>query len=312
MLQIPLFKIRASKASVILSKPKGKTNIEKYTEATDLLISKKKYYDGLKDKTGVNGQKWAKVIHKLENVIIPNLSKLKDKVELSETCKQYLSEWIIEKKYGRSKEFTSKQTEKGEKTQKDGLQLIQEVVFNNETFLSDDALTFEDEYKTGETDAIVLWQGLKIVVDNKSSFTLWTFPFTETEATNPLYIAQKKVYIDLAKADAGKLCYTLNDTPYHIVEKELEYYRRNNDLLEISDIPEAEAYDIIKNHVYTKEGLNMYRHILGTYNTSDFIEIPKEKRVKAFDIEKDDEFIQKLHKRVIECREWIADNWDKF
>lgn len=234
------------------------------------------------------------------------------KNKFSETCLTYLKEWIVEKKYGRKKEFSSKQTEKGNLTQKEGLNLIQEVLFKDDVYVADNALTFEDEYKTGETDAVVLWKGKKLVIDNKSSFTLWTFPFTETEAANPIYIAQKKVYIDLAKADAGKLCYTLNDTPYHIVEKELEYYRRNNDLLEISDIPESEAYDIIKNHVYTRDGLNMYRHVLGTYDTSDFIEIPKEKRVKAFDIEKDDDFIQRLHQRVIECRQWIADNWDKF
>lgn len=251
--EIPLFKIRASKAGAIMTEPREKKN------------------------------------------------------KFSETCLTYLKEWIIEKKYGRKKEFSSKQTEKGNQTQKDGLQLIQEVLYDGKLFIADNALRFEDEFKTGETDAIAN----KTVLDNKSSFTLWTFPFTEKEATNKDYIAQMKVYVDLAKADNAKLCYTLNNTPFEIVDKELRNWCYANKC-EFDDMPESAAYGIIKNHVYTREGLKMYSFVLGTYDTSDFIEIPKEKRVKVFDIEKDDAFIEKLHQRVIECRQWIADNWDKF
>jgi hypothetical protein len=309
-MEIPLFKIRASKGGSIMTESQGKSNYQLYIEAAESLNTKKLQYKKLIKKDGVQGAKWLKEIADLE-ILIPELEKVKDKVELSETCKTYLSQWIIEKKYGREKEFTSKQTEKGKQTEQDGLQLIQEVLYNGRLFIPKNKIQLEDDYKTGELDAIVR-EELTTVLDNKSSFTIWTFPFTEKEATNKDYIAQKKIYIDLAKADNGKLCYTLNNTPYAIVEKELRNWCRDNDILDISEMPEREAYGIIKNHVYTREGLIIYSHVLGTYDTSDFIEIPKEKRLKHFDIEKDDAFIQRLHQRVIECRSWIAENWDNF
>lgn len=305
MSQIPLFKIRASKAGAIMTEPQGKSNLQLYTEAVDSLNTKKRQYNDLKTKDGVQGTKWLKEIGELE-ILIPELEKVKDTITLSETCKQYLSEWIIEKKYGREKEFTSRQTDKGNQTEQDGLQLIQDVIYPN-IFIPKNKIKLEDEFKTGEFDAIVN----KVVLDNKSPYTIFTFPFALEVPKNKDYDAQMKVYIDLAGVELAKLCYTLNNTPFEIVDKELKNWCYNNKI-DLDVMPEREAYGIIKNHVYTREGLDIYKFVLGTYDTSDFIEIPKEKRLKAFDIEKDDEFIQRLHQRVIECRQWIADNWDKF
>ncbi len=44
---------------------------------------------------------------------------------LSETCKTYCKDWVTEQIYGRSKDFTSKQTDKGNKTEFDAVELLE-------------------------------------------------------------------------------------------------------------------------------------------------------------------------------------------
>lgn len=252
--EIPLFKIRASMAWVLLTNPKEKKN------------------------------------------------------KLSVTTITYLKQWIIEQKYGRKKEFATKYTEKGNQTEQDGLQLIQDVLYpDGSVFISKSKQYYEDDFKTGHLDAFT-----DEPLDNKSSFTVFTFPFSEEEIPEPKYIPQMNVYMDFTGTETSKVCFTLNNTPFEIVDKELNNWRYKNGIAETGDMPESIAYEIVKNHVYTRDALKMFSYAFGTYDTSDFIEIPKEKRLKYFVVKKDNALIEKLHNRVIVCRQWIADNWDKF
>lgn len=233
----------------------------------------------------------------------------KDKKEkLSVTTKTYLKKWIIENKYRRKEEFATKYTDKGNQTEQDGLQLIQDVLYpDGSVFISKSKHYYEDDFKTGHLDAFT-----DEPLDNKSSFTVFTFPFSAEEIPEPKYIPQMNVYMDFTKTKTSKVCFTLNNTPFEIVDKELKNWCYKNGITETMDMPESVAFEIVNNHVYNREGLKQYSHVIGQHDTSSFIEIPKEKRLKYFVVNRDSDLIEKIHQRVIECRQWIADNWDKF
>ena len=300
------FKCRASMAGKIMTETRGQSNYDKYVEAKARIEALNKRLYSFKDQNGttateIRNKRIPKAISDLEKY-----DKIKHITELSETCKTYLKEWIIENKYGRKKEFSSKQTEKGNITEHDGFDVIQNVLYPG-VFLPKNKQHYEDEYKSGTPDVIVN----DTVIDNKSSYTIFTFPFAETEISNKDYIYQGHTYMDLTGKKKFKLCYTLNDTPFHIVEGELKSWCYKNNV-HLDEMPEKTAYEIIKNHIYTKEGLKTYSFVLGTYDTSKFIELPIEKRIISFDLEYDREVIERINTRVIECEEWVQNNWDKF
>lgn len=306
MQQIPKFKCRASMVGKIMTEPKEKSNLDKYNDAVEKLSSLNKRYNEFKNKECKSALEIINNSIPATKNIIEGLEKVKDIKQLSEGCKTYLKEWIISKKYGRKKEFTSKQTEKGDFTEQAGFDVIQKVLYPD-VFLPKSKNYYEDDFKCGNPDVEIL----DTVLDNKSSYTIFTFPFGETELSNKDNIYQIHTYMDLIGCKKGKVCYTLNDTPFEIVDQELKSWAWRNKI-EYDAIPESKAYEIIKNHIYTKEGLKIFNFILGTYDTSYFIEIPIEKRIVYFDFEYDEELIESINQRCIDCDNWVKENWDRF
>ena len=302
--KIPLFKCRASGGGSIMTNPTGKSNMQLFIDAKAKLID-------LEAKLEAFVSKECKSALKTKNELIPNqkslideLFKVKDKRELSKTCKQYLKEWIFKQKYGRRKEIGNKYTRKGNKTEQDGFQLIQDVLFKGR-MLTKNKIQYEDDYFTGCPDIDVEdW-----IIDNKSSWNLFTFPMGETEVPEKDYDYQGKIYLRLANKQNFLLGYTLNDTPAEFIEDEIYRYKKDKGVISISD---QEAYEVVKNHVFTRKGLKECQFIFGNIDTSDFIEIPKEKRFVRFIIERDLEAEKAMIQRVLDCREWVNENWDKY
>lgn len=305
MSKIPIFKCRASCAGKIMTEPRGKSNMQKYQEAKEKYSLSKKRLSEFKNQECKSAVELRKKLAIME-AEIENLSSLKDKKELSDTCKQYLKEWIIEHKYGRKNEFSSKYTEKGKETEQAGFQLIQEVRFKgSKVFLSKHQGYYEDDYFTGNPDVLVP----DFVIDNKSSWDLFTFPILKEEIPVDGYDYQGRVYMRLTSRNNFLLSYTLNDTPLEIVSDEISRYSRNKNLIDIND---ETAYYVAKNFIFTLEKLNEIKpYLFPNADTSNFIEIPKEKRYIDFLIEKDLEVESAMINRVLDCREWINENYDK-
>lgn len=305
-MEIPIFKCRASACGKIMTEPKNKSNYEKWIEAKEELEKLKVRHDSFKNQE-------CKSAVQIKNEKIPKIEKLiselflvKDKKELSLTCKSYLKEWIISKKYNRQKEFTSKQTEKGILTEEIGIDLIQDVLFNNSSLLIKNTQVHEDDYFTGEHDIEVL----NFIIDNKSSYDIWTFPHLDEKIETDLYDYQGRVYLRLRNKEVFLLCYTLNDMPMEILQDEFQRYKYKNSIIDETD---QEYYEFAKNYIYTNDGLEtMKMYLFSNADTSDFVEVPKEKRIKNFEIERDIEIENKMIARVLECRNWINKNWDKF
>lgn len=299
-----VFKCRCSAIGKIMTEAKEKSNLEKYNDAIENLSNLEKRIEGLVNKsTKTYIDLSENKIPKAKN-LISELELIKHKKSLSETCKTYLKEWILNYKYGRKKEFSNKFTDKGNSTEQDGFQVIQDVLFNS-TFLPKNKIKYEDEYFIGTPDVDVV----NFIIDNKSSWNLFTFPIGEFEIPDKIYDWQGRGYMRLANKENFLLCYTLNDTPTELIEDEIFRFKRNNNLIDISD---QETYKVAKNFLFTFEGLQKNAFLYSNADTSDFIEIPIEKRLVKFQTERDLELEQKIINRVIECNEWINQNYDKF
>ena len=242
-----IFKCRCSAIGKIMTEPKEKSNLDKYNDAVDGLLNLEKRLQSLVNKNtktyiDISENKIPKI-----KLLISELSLIKDKKQLSETCKQYLKEWILNHKYNRKKEFSNKFTDKGSATEQDGFQVIQDVLFNGkEIFLPKNKISYEDDYFTGTPDLSIE----NFIIDNKSSWNLFTFPIGETEIPEKIYDWQGRGYMRLAKKENFLLCYTLNDTPTELIEDEIFRYKKNNNLIDISD---KESYNVAKNFLFTFE-----------------------------------------------------------
>jgi len=92
-----MFKVRASAGGKLIVEPTGKSNLEKYNDACDSLLS-------LETRLSEFKNKYCKSAIEIRDKKIPetkqliaDLEPIKDKKELSETTKTYLYEWLTEK-----------------------------------------------------------------------------------------------------------------------------------------------------------------------------------------------------------------------
>ena len=195
---------------------------------------------------------------------------------LSKTSKDYCETWVKEQIYGRTKEFTSKYTDKGNIVEDNSLDFIAEqlgygMLIKNEKHL-------ENHVMMGTPDVILK----DLVIDVKNSWDNFTFPLFETEITNKNYYWQAQCYMSLTGKQKFKLIYVLSDTPSHLIERE--------------------AYWWCKNNGYDELDLDIHKQFIRNMSYND---IPDNLKIKVFDIERNQIDIDKIEKRVIECRNYI-------
>ena len=210
------------------------------------------------------------------------MSSPKTKGELlSKTTKTFIEERFLENELGIYKEFSSKHTRKGIECEKEGIALANEVLgwgldfdyieFGGQEF-------YENEYLTGHTDV----NTDSVLADIKVSYSGSSFPFfMELEDIPKDYYYQLQGYMWLTGKKVSTLVYCLINTPEKQVLDEIraEYWRQ-----EVID-----------------EDLEIEEFIRSKHNFDRF---PKEQRVKAFLIERNDSVIEKIKERVIECSEY--------
>lgn len=207
----------------------------------------------------------------------PKTKAAKDAGELSQTAKTYCENWVKEKLYNRTKEFTSKYTDKGIEVEGDAITFIAEqlnlgLVFKNEE-------RFENEFMVGTPDLILA----DCVIDNKSSWDCFTFPLF-AEEPDKAYWWQLQGYMALTGKDNAKLIYTLMNTPEWIIDNEVEKELRMNrvDLNEVT--------------------MEVRQEMSARYRYDD---LKPSLRLKEYDFSRDNEAIEQIHQQVIKCRKYI-------
>lgn len=201
----------------------------------------------------------------------------------------YCKKWLKEKLFGRREELKSKYIEKGNSCEEDGFtlmatELVKDMVYKNKERKSND-------FSEGECD--LFHKG--VVYDNKSSWSLDTFPMFETEIPDKKYWWQLQVYMWLWDCKNAKLCYTLNDATDELVEQAIKW-----------EINHDKRYKIVERMVYTKNNFDRLKSLHFNLSTLDtFVEIPDKKRIKTFDVSADLDCRNKIEQHVILCRHYI-------
>lgn len=195
---------------------------------------------------------------------------------MGKTAKSYCEQWLKEQIYGRTKEFTSKQTQKGLIVEDNSIDFIAEqlklgMLFKNE-------LLFENDYMQGTPDIILP----DTIIDAKNSWDCFTFPLFEDGIPTDAYEWQLQGYMGLTGRDKAILAYVLSDTPINLIEKE--------------------AYWWCKNNGYEELDMEIFREFVSrmTYKNID----PKFK-LKTYEIYKDEAKIKQIENRVYQCRDYI-------
>lgn len=137
--------------------------------------------------------------------------------------------------------------------------------------------TFEDDWFTGTPDVIED----DVVNDLKCPWSLRTF--VEAQKPDPLYYAQGQVYMALTNRKRFRVVYVLVPTPFELVEEERKrfYFKFNCDESNPAYLKAVEQVDAMHNAVSL---------------------IPEEKRIKVFEFERNEQYLETLRLRVEQAR----------
>lgn len=236
----------------------------------------------------------------------------KEAGKLSKTATSYLDEFIALYKYGRLKPFTNKYVQKGTVVEKDSIDLYCDVF---KTFAKKNDKWFNDGTIGGTPDIIFKDK----VTDIKSSWQLSTF--LANKGIPKDYFWQLCGYARLLKIKKAELVFCLVNTPENLIDKELKTAYYNNQMIELSDDEKAH---IAINLIFTNQWYD--RNDDGLIKRNDFwevmkqayfpgagrefIEIPREKRIKKFEIEFTDEDFEKLDLVLDRSIQYVEDNYN--
>jgi hypothetical protein len=207
------------------------------------------------------------------------LTEPKKKTDLlSQTTISYLKEIWRKEVWDRREEIQNKYLEKGILTENEAIRMYGFYrdcvgVRKNETFL-------KNELVCGTPDIILKDK----VTDIKNSWSLKTY--MDAEVTD-LYETQLNVYMWLLGLKKAELAYCLIDAPEHIIRAEISSYLYYNKLkLEV----ESDEYKEID----AKIRKNM-----------TFGDIPEDKRIKIFEVEYNQDIIDRLTNKINLSREYL-------
>lgn len=278
----------------LMSEGKEKTPRQLWEDACDSRDEWKAKYAALDERkkgmaTGVNMLK--KIAAWEEKVT--ELAKNKDEEPLSQTAKSYLKKYYAYLKYGKwsaALDKGNKYTNKGKLAEKDSIALCSRL--DNREYRKN-TVRLTNEYLTGEPDVIFIIDAIVLILyilDVKTSWDIETFMDCLGKDLNPLYWWQLQAYFALTGASSGEVSYCLVDTPETILLQEKYYLaQRMNAAIDVSTDPEylAAEKDLI--------------------NNMTFGDIPEKDRRIRFIVERDDEAIAKMYKRIDKAREYLAE-----
>lgn len=200
----------------------------------------------------------------------------KARTRFTKTQIDWVKKRLIEQKYNRKEEIKSDFLTKGIEVEEASFTLACKVLKLG--FVKKNTEFFENEFITGTPDLIYNNE----VIDIKSSWNLFTFPFFEKEIPNSDYWWQLQGYMALTGLDKARLVYCLVDTPDFLILNEC--YRQAK---LTGELPEELENKVRSEHTFT--------------------DIPESERVKVFEIKKDQEAINSINDRVKEINQLIND-----
>ena len=188
---------------------------------------------------------------------------------LSQTAKSYVQEVVLQDKYGIYKDFNSRYTDKGNQTEDEAIQLVSEVLDLGFLYKNEDK--YANDWIKGTPDVVTS----DLIIDTKVSWSAQTFPFFDSELPNKDYYWQMQAYMWMTGRRKALVTYCLINTPYLILEDEIrrEHWKQNliGESQEVRDYVEAQH---------------------------NFDHIPKNERIKVFEIDYDEKGIEQAKEKI--------------
>lgn len=269
------FEFRCHYLGELMTKTKGKTNLQKFGEAEARYIKLDKRVDKME---------WSPA----KDVLIEKLFKLNDEVEklkdmidkptFSQTCLNRLSQIYTEETTGRKKDIKNMYIEKGLMTEEDSITLysLKSGLYykKNKVRLGNGFINGEWDFEDEENE---------MTIDTKSSFDIFTFDSTVAKGLNPMYDWQGQGYMWLRDRKKHRIAYCLNNTPKKILnqlERQLKWnFDGTQDELE-------EAYALLRdNHTYD--------------------DLPLDRKIRVYDVNRDEEKIEALKSSIPHFRNYL-------
>jgi len=203
---------------------------------------------------------------------------------LSDSCITHLADVYVSNKYGRNTEIESKFTNKGLMVEEDSLTLYSR--YKKRMFTKNEE-RLKNNWIAGTPDVIK-----EHVIDIKSSWDIFTFFRQNIKKLNKSYYWQLQGYMALTGAKTSTLAYCLTDTPNVLIE----------------DVKRRLLWKMGVATELDQDYLDACAEIdkLSIYN-----DVPLEERIIEIEIERNEVDIQKLYKRVEQCREYMNINFFK-
>ena len=268
------FVFRCHYLGELMTPTRGKSNLEKYQDA---VIAHDKLAEKLMGSSRPPTTAQLLKLNELD-LKMKELSLMKDIPVLSDTCKRRLAQIYTEETTGRVKDIESVYLEKGLATEEKSITLYSlrtgTMYRKNKERVSNGFLIGEIDFDDEEKD---------MVIDAKSSFDIFSFDATIAKAMGNNYWWQLQAYMWLKNRRNGRLAYCLNNTPKDILDK-LEKRMRYNFVG--TEEEWQEAVEMLK-----------FKH---TYD-----DLPLERRIRIYDIERDDEKIELVKAYIPHFREYL-------
>lgn len=218
----------------------------------------------------------------------PQTKAAKEAGELSATCQKELIKIYNQEVYGRKKDITTKQMDKGIQCEPEAIALFS--MLEGKLYIKNEE-EIESEWCKGHPD---IFTGGNIneaqdVSDIKCSWDLDTFMPKLMEEPDKSYVAQLNCYYSLTGAQYGHLVYCLISAPDSILLEEAErlQYRMAKNTTKIDF---SEDYN---------KAVDELRKLM------IFDDIPPEERCIKIPIPRDEELIEKMKAKVPRLREWL-------
>lgn len=212
---------------------------------------------------------------KMEQELQELIAKRDSDFEFGATAMSYIRECWMRNEYGYDEPLVSNEILKGLMCEDEVIGVITRQIHGGFRVKNDDQ--FENEWFTGCPDILIP----EYVEDAKASWTLRTF--IETRRPDPLYYAQGQVYMALTGRKKFRLCHVLVDTPMELIEEEKKrlYFRFNCD----------EDNAIYKELIKKVDSMHKISH-----------KIPEQDRIKVFEFDRNDTYLETLKLRVQQAR----------
>ncbi len=302
---------RCSSLGYLMTDPTGKSAEEKYNDAVDSLKKLEEEYSLTANKETKTAKAKAEKISDLKKSV-PFLKASIGEINLSETTITHLIDLYVSNKYNRHTEIKSKYLVKGTEVEDKSIDIVSVITGD---FYTKNEERLSNEYIQGCPDIFLGKEILKAkkVRDTKSSWDVFTFNRSIRKKLNPIYYWQGQGYMWLTGATEFSVDYCLNSTPYHLVQKELQSESYN---YPENDTPAWVELMVIANHVYDKKTFDEYINLRGCHPNDEnshavyagFVEIPLEERHFNFDFKRNDDDIDRLRARIMQCRIYMNNN----